>query len=147
MVWIMAEGTPSAQSYLSRLKASFTEPRTLFIIALALTLGAIGAAVGRQVYLKPLRAIAYNRYQSHLCLMRLYDLQMAYRTANGTYANDLDTLLASAPDGAQLRAKLTASVDINTLAVVGDAARFRLEANILDPERTSVKIRGPLGER
>jgi len=47
----------------------------------------------------------------------------------------------------ELREKLKATVDINTLAVVGDANRFRLEVNVLDPQRTSVKIRGPLGER
>ena len=103
--------------------------------------------MGWKLYLQPLRAIADIRFQSHECLMRLYDLQMAYHEANGTFANDLDTLLASASDGAQLRAKLQASVDLGTLAVIGDENRFRLEANVLDPQRTSVKIRGPLGER
>ena len=143
----MAETTPPAPSFFSKLKTQFSDPRTLFFMALSLTVGAAGAGVGWQVYLKPIRALAYTRYESHLALMRLYDLQVAYRAANGTYANDLDTLLASAPDAAQLREKLKATVDINTLAVVGDANRFRLEANVLDPQRTSVKIRGPLGER
>ncbi len=143
----MAEPTPSKPSFFSNLKTQFSDPRTLFFIALALTVGAAGAGVGWQVYLKPIRALAYTRYQSHFALMRLYDLQVAYHAANGTYANDLDTLLAAAPDAAQLREKIKATMDINTLAVVGDANRFRLEANVLDPQRTSVKIRGPLGER
>ncbi|MEK7233743.1 MAG: hypothetical protein AAB268_08000 [Elusimicrobiota bacterium] len=143
----MAPNTPSGPSYFSNLKERFSDPRTLSIIALSLALGAVGAGIGWHIYLKPIRAVASTRYQSHLCLMRLYDLQMAYRTAHETFANDLDTLLAAAPDGAQLREKLKATVDINTLAVVGDATRFRLEVNILDPERTSVKIRGPVGKR
>lgn len=148
MKGIMEESTPPSEpSFFARLKTALLEPRTLFLIALSLALGAAGAAAGRHFYLKPLRAVAYTRYQSHLALMRLYDLQMAYRGANGTFANDLDTLLAGAPDAAKLREQLAASVDINTLAVVGDANRFRLEANIRDAERTSVKIRGPLGER
>lgn len=133
--------------FAARLKATFLEPRTLFALALSLAFGALGAAAGWQFYLKPIRAIAYTRYQSQLALMSLYDLQVSYRAAHGAYANDLDTLLASSPNGEKLRAQLTASVDINTLAVVGDANRFRLEANIRDAERTSVKIRGPLGER
>lgn len=142
-----AAETASEPTFFSRLKSTFAQPRTLFIVALALSLGAAGAALGRQVYLKPIRATASTRYQSHLALMRLYDLQMAYRGANGAFANDLPTLLATAPDGPKLREQLAASVDIETLAVVGDAHRFRLEANIRDEQRTSVKIRGPLGER
>jgi len=38
-------------------------------------------------------------------------------------------------------------VDLNTLAVIGDENRFRLEANVSDPLRTSIKIRGPVGEQ
>lgn len=143
----MEETTPSSPSYFTLIGRSLADRRTLTYVALALALGAAGAGVGWRFYLKPLRAIADTRYQSHLCLMRLYDLQMAYRGANGTFANDLDALLASAPDGGRLREQLKASVDLDTLAVIGDANRFRLEANVLDPERTSVKIRGPLGER
>lgn len=143
----MEESSPESPTYFSQLKRALTEPRTLFVVALALALGAAGAGVGWKLFLQPARAIAAIRYQSHLGLMRLYDLQVAYHGAHGTYANDLDTLLASAPDGAKLRAQLAATMDINTLAVIGDATRFRLEANVLDPQRTSVKIRGPLGGR
>jgi hypothetical protein len=131
-------------SPLAELKSNLRKPRTWIFVALALALGGAGAGAYWQFALKPMRAVAYTRYQSHLALMRLYDLQIAYRDANGTYANDLDTLLMSAPDGAQLRAQLKGCVDLNTLAVVGDASRFRLEANVLDPSRTSVKIRGPM---
>jgi len=143
----MEETTPSEPSFFAKLKASFTQPMTLACIAGALALGAGGAALGRHFYLKPIRATADLRYQSHLGLMRLYDLQMEYHGANETFANDLDTLLASASDGPKLREQLAATMDINTLAVIGDANRFRLEANVLDERRTSVKIRGPLGER
>lgn len=143
----MEETTPPSPSYFALIGRSLADRRTQTYLALSLALGAAGAGVGWRFYLKPLRAIADTRYQSHLCLMRLYDLQMAYRGANGTFANDLDSLLASAPDGGRLREQLKASVDLDTLAVIGDANRFRLEANVLDPERTSVKIRGPLGER
>jgi hypothetical protein len=143
----MEENAPSSPSPFAKLKRSLVEPRTLFYVALALALGAAGTGITWRFYLKPIRAVAETRYRAQAGLIRLYDLQVAYRKANGAYANDLDTLLMSAPDGAQLREKLKASVDLNTLAVVGDANRFRLEANVLDPERTSVKIRGPLGQR
>lgn len=143
----MAENTPSNPSFFTTLKSGLTNRRSLIIIAIALALGMAGAALGSHLYLKPMRAIAEKRYQSHLCLIRLYDLQIAYHAAHETYANDLDTLLATAPDAAELRAQLKNSVDINTLTVVGDAERFRLEANVLDEQRTSVKIRGPLGKR
>lgn len=141
------ESSSPLRSYLALIKRSLKDPRTLFMIALALVAGAAGAAVGWKVYLQPIRAVAAIRYQSHAGLMRLYDLQVAYHAKHGAYADGLDTLLASAPDGAQLREKLKASMDLETLAVIGDAERFRLEANVLDPQRTAVKIRGPLGER
>ena len=143
----MADNPTAGPSFLTKIKESFTDPRNLFYVLLAVVLGFAGAAAGWKLYIKPIRATADIQYRSHECLMRLYDLQMAYHGAHGTYAGDLDTLLASASDGAQLREKLKASVDINTLAVVGDASRFRLEINVLDPQRTSVKIRGPLGRR
>ena len=143
----MEETPPPSPTFASVLKTKLKEPRTFLIIAVSLALGAAGAGVGWMVVIKPARAIANIRYQSHLCLMQLYDLQMSYRGAHGAFANDLDTLLASAPNGAALREQLKGSVDLNTLAVVGDANRFRLEANILDPERTAVKIRGPLSGR
>ncbi|MBI2790216.1 MAG: hypothetical protein HYX59_16220 [Elusimicrobia bacterium] len=141
----MEENTPS--SPLARLKASLGDKRALIIVALVLAVVAAGSAVYKKVVLKPELALATKRYETQMGLMRLYDLQMAYRKGHETYANDLETLLATAPDGAQLREKLKANLDIGTLAVIGDEDRFRLEANVLDPQRTLIKIRGPLGER
>lgn len=143
----MEENASPLRSYLALIKQSLKDPKTLFMIALALVVGAAGAAVGWKVYLQPIRAIAAVRYQSHAGLMKLYDLQVAYHAKHGVYADGLDELLASTPDGAQLREKLKLTMDLETLAVIGDEDRFRLEANVLDPKRTSVKIRGPLGGR
>ena len=142
----MEENTPPS-SPLARLKASLSDTRALVIVGLVLAGAAAGSAVYKKVVLKPELALATMRFDSQMGLMRLYDLQMEYRKSHEAYANDLETLLATAPDGAQLRDKLKASTDITTLAVIGDADRFRLEANIRDPQRTLVKIRGPLGER
>ena len=144
---VMPEIRSRFAEFTSNAKRVLSERRSKLALAIAASLGLAGIGAFQKFYLKPQRAIADIQYQSHLGLMRLYDLQMAYHGANGAYANDLDTLLMSAPDGAQLREQLKASVDINTLAVLGDAKRFRLEANVLDPRRTSVKIRGPLGKR
>ena len=131
--------SPSAQFI-----AKFKEPRVLALIALALALGAAAAGAYRQLVLKPMRAVAEIQLQSHIALMRLYDLQLAYRDANGRYASDLDTLLMSSPDGARVRENLKRYLDLNTLVVLGDARGFRFEANVLDPSRTSVKLRGPM---
>lgn len=146
----MSETTPPSEpSLLSRMDPTplYTDPRVIGLVALAVGLAVGGAALGRRFYLAPIRATAAVQYQSHEALMRLYDLQVAYRGTNGTYANDLDSLLAGAPDAAKLRAQLAATVDMNTLTVVGDANRFRLEANLNDGQRTLVKFRGPLGGR
>ncbi|MBI2385070.1 MAG: hypothetical protein HYV14_03540 [Elusimicrobia bacterium] len=142
----MEENTPPTTP-LARLKAALKDTRAMVMVALVLAVAAAGSAVYKKLVLQPELALAEMRFHSHEGLMRLYDLQMEYRRTHETYANDLETLLAAAPDGAQLREKLKATMDISTLAVIGDADRFRLEANILDPQRTLVKIRGPLGER
>ena len=143
----MEEKAPPAPSPAPGTINRFFGPQTQMALALVAVLALAGVGAVWKFYLIPVRAVSNIRFQAHGSLMRLYDLQMAYHGAHKAYANDLETLLASASDGAQLREKLKASVDINTLAVVGDADRFRLEINMLDPQRTSVKIRGPLGER
>jgi hypothetical protein len=140
----MEENAPRP-SRLAELARLFLQPRVLGSIAAGLALGGVGTAIGYQVYLKPLRAIAQRRYGAHEALIRLYDLQLAYKNAHGAYANDLETLVGSAPDAEQLRAKLRANTDYSTLVVKGDAERFRLEANVLDRERTIFKFRGPFG--
>ena len=143
----MEENAPSSPSDFAEPKKGLFGPRALLYAALSLALGAAAVGAGWRFHLKPLMAAERNRRQAELSLLRLYTLQEDYRNAHGTYANDLDAILAWAPDGAQLREKLKACVDLDTVAVIGDAKRFRLEINVLDPERTSVKIRGPVGER
>ena len=59
----------------------------------------------------------------------------------------LAALLSVSPDAAALKARLAANADMNTLAVVGTADKFKIELNVLDPERTSIKIRGPVAPR
>ncbi len=131
---------------MNAVKSQFQRTLTPGFLILALACGAAGTAAGWALWLKPQQAVAEKRYQTHQALMRLYDMQMAYRAGRGTFAGDLDSLLASAPDGATVRAILHANADDATLTVVGDAQKFRLEANVLDPERTIIKIRGPMGE-
>ena len=131
---------------MNAVKQQFQRLLTPGFLMLALGCGAAGTAAGWALWLKPQQTIAERRYQTHQALMRLYDMQMVYRAGRGTFANDLDSLLASAQDGAKVRAILHANADEGTLTVTGDAQRFRLEANVLDPERTVIKIRGPMGE-
>ena len=140
---VMADNEPS--SPLASLKSLVTSTRFLTVTAVLTVVSAAGAWGYWKVAVAPQIAIARVRFESHTALMRLYDLQLAYRKTHDTYAKDLDSLLASAADGPQLRAKLQETTDITTLAVIGDADRFRLEANVRDPERTLVKFRGPTG--
>lgn len=128
-------------------KRQFQRTFTPGFLLMALACGVAGTALGWTLWLKPQQITAQRRFQTHQALMRLHDMQMAYRASRGTFANDLDSLLASAPDGPRVRAILHANADDATLTVVGDANKFRLEANVLDPERTVVKIRGPMGEQ
>jgi hypothetical protein len=90
------------------------------------------------------QVITRKRYQASLDLSQMYGLQVSYKRAKGTYANDLASLLSVDPDAAALKASLAANVDMNTLAVVGDANKFKIELNVLDPDRTPIKIRGPI---
>ena len=143
----MTEKAPESTSFFAAYKRQLFSPRSLAAMAVAGVLSAAAAYGYWKTVLKPLQEISEKRYKSHMTLMRLYELQLAYRKTHETYAKDLDSLLASAADGPQLRAQLQATVDMATLAVIGDADRFRLEANILDHERTLVKFRGPTGGR
>jgi|CXWL01.1.fsa_nt_gi hypothetical protein len=126
-------------------KRQFQRTLTPGFLLFALVCGVAGTAAGWTLWLKPQQVTAQRRYQTHQALMRLHDMQMTYRAARGTFANDLDSLLAASPDGAKVREILRANADDATLTVVGDAQKFRLEANVLDGERTLVKIRGPMG--
>lgn len=77
-------------------------------------------------------------------LFALYDLQMAHQRSRGAFADDLEVLLKTAPDGGTaLRARLQAHTHLDTLVVAGGAADFKLEANVRDAERTLLRVKGP----
>jgi hypothetical protein len=118
-------------------------PRTLGFAAAGLAVGLAAAGIGWKVWLVPQRRIAVLREETVRDVMALYDLQVKYKRAHGTYANGLDALLPFAPDPAALKARMAAHLDLSTLAVVGSADKFRIEANVLDGERTLVKIAAP----
>ena len=116
-------------------------------LAGGLALGAAAAAAWWHVVAAPQEALVQKRVQATLDISRLYGLQLSYKRVKGTYANDLGSLLLIDPDGAALKARLAANVDLNTLAVVGDADKFKIELNVLDPERTLIKVKGPVAPR
>ena len=139
----------AARSIMTAMEADDSPPRftrraTLMVIAVGLALGAAAAAWWR-VEVVPEQALVHKRYQSTLDIATLYGLQLSYKRAVGTYANDLASLLAFDPQGAALKASLAANIDMNTLTVVGDAAKFKI--NVLDPDRTLIKVRGPIAPR
>jgi hypothetical protein len=122
-------------------------PQGLATIAGGALLGVAIFAATYFVFLKPARDLAQRRYDAQMAMLELYDLQIAHKRAAGAYANDLGALLRLSPGGAALKAKLNATTDPATLTVVGDAEKFKLEANVRDAERTLIKIKGPLGAR
>lgn len=124
-------------------KQRLTDRRTWLAVGAGLAVGAVGAGVGWQVWLKPQRELAQLRFDTMNDVLKMYGLQTAYKQAHGTYANDLETLLASSPDRAAFKARLASHVDINTVAVVNEGAKFKIEVNVLDKDRTLVKIKGP----
>jgi Na+-transporting NADH:ubiquinone oxidoreductase subunit NqrC len=121
--------------------------QTLKILALGLAVGLPVAAAFRHFRIQPQLAANQKRYQATLDVARLYALQVSYKKAKGTYANDLDSLLALARDGAALKANLAANADLSTLAVDGDKDKFKIELNVLDADRTPIKFHGPLTDR
>jgi hypothetical protein len=149
MIGPMDEAPAKKESSLGALRRVMKSPpaAVLAVVGLA-ALGAVGY-VGflYKTVLAPAKAAADLQYRSHNALMRLYDLQLEKHKAQGAFANDLESLLAGAPDAEKLRAELKATTDIGTLAVIGDAEKVRLEANVLDSERTLVKFRGTAGGR
>ncbi len=121
--------------------------KKLLAVAGGVALGAAAAAAWWRFSIAPERAVSRKRYQATIDIAALYGLQLSYKRARGAYANDLDSLLSVDPGGAALRASLSANVDMNTLAVVGDANRFKIELNVLDSDRTSIRIKGPISGR
>jgi hypothetical protein len=120
---------------------------TLKGVVVSAAVGAAAAAGWWRVVDVPAQALLRKRYESTLDIVKMYGLQLSYKRAKGTYANDLASLLSVDPDGAALQANLAANVDMSTLAVDGDARKFKIELNVLDPERTLIKIQGPIPRR
>ena len=116
-------------------------------IAAAVATGASIAAGLWWVRLRPQSAASQRRYETFMDVLKLYDLQVAHKKVKGIYAGNLESLLVLSPDPAALKARLSAHADINTLTVVGNAERFKIEANVLDPQRTLIKIKGPAEKR
>ncbi len=134
------------ESFFDAYKRVASKPAVKAVMIASVLATAGWAAYVWKTELAPAKAAAETRFRSHNALMRLYALQLAHHKQKGTFAGDLDTLLAGAPDAEQIRAELTATTDITTLAVIGDEQKFRLEANVLDAERTLVKFRGTAGD-
>jgi len=127
-------------------KETLLAPRSLKLICGALALGAAVSGGAWKLWLQPQRDLAERRYATSLDVAKLYGLQKRYYRLKGVYANDVDSLLALEPDGAALKARMGEHLDLATLTVVGNAKQFKIEANVLNPERTLVKIRGPISE-
>jgi hypothetical protein len=107
----------------------------------------IGAAIAgayRQFVLLPALALNQKRYEASLDISTLFGLQLAYQKSKGVFASDINALLSVAPDPDALRKSLAANVDMNTLTVVGNRDKFKIEMNVLDPDRTLYKISGPI---
>lgn len=124
-------------------KERMTHPRTLLAIGAGLAVGALAAFGGYQVWLKPQKELARLRFDAMNDVLKLYGLQTDHMKAHGSYANDLETLLASSGQRDALRARLAAHVDMNTITVVNEGAKFKIEVNVLDKDRTLMKIKGP----
>lgn len=110
---------------------------------------AVGAAITSGIwwfYTKPKVEAAHKIYDATKDLWALYDLQMENKRSSGVYINGLDALLATTKDGAALKARMAGHVDLNTVTIVGDAEKFKVELNVLDKDRTFLKVRGPLGK-
>jgi hypothetical protein len=116
-------------------------------LLLALATGAAAAGGGWWFWLKPHQELARVRFETDSDVLKLYGLQLRYKKAKGTYASDLDALLSLEPDAAARKARMADHMDLATLTIVGDAKKFKIEANVLDAERTLVKIRGPIQDR
>ncbi|MDX6767885.1 MAG: hypothetical protein SF051_00010 [Elusimicrobiota bacterium] len=123
---------------------AFKQPLVLKALAAVIAAAGLAAAGHYALNLKPEYDALMLRGRTTQDLFALYDLQVAYHKRYGTYADDFEALVRTAPDGgAALRARLQAHAHLDTLAVAGDAEKFRLEANVRDPERTLIVVKGP----
>lgn len=112
--------------------------------AAALVVTALGAGGAWKFYLQPKKADADLRFATMNDLSTLFALQLQYKKDHGVYANEVDELITEAPDRAALKARLAAHVDTATIAIRGDADKFKIELNMLDAQRTLFKIKGPI---
>ena len=136
----MAEAAPTRATWKQRLFSR----NTLKAVSLGLALGAAAAGAWWKIWVVPDQALVQKRFQSTMDIARMYGLQLSYKRAHGTYANDFAALLSIDPDAAALKARLAANVDMTTLTVVGDEKKFKIELNVSDPERTPIRVRGPV---
>lgn len=137
---------PARRSWRERFTEGLFTKTSLLVAALTL-LSAAGAGFGYYwLELKPKIDAADKRFVTVRAVMRLYGLQKTHKQRFGTYANDLNALLRLMPNGESFKSEVASSLDLNTLTVVGNAEQFKIEANMLDAERTLVKIRGPIPE-
>ncbi len=130
---------PAPQTWKERLFS----PRALATTAAGLALGLAAAAVGWRVWLVPIQKTAELRAATVADVMTLYDMEQAYKRAHGTYASGLDAILPFSSDPAALKARMARHLDLTTLAVIGGADKFRIEANVLDAARTLVRVSAP----
>jgi hypothetical protein len=137
----------SAESASSRWRKRVLHVNSLKSLAIGIVVGLPIAAGYRRFRIQPQLEANQKRYQATLDVAKLYALQISYKKVRGTYANDLDSLLAYAPNGAALKADLAANADLGTLAVDGDKDKFKIELNVLDADRTPIKLQGPLTDR
>lgn len=126
------------------LKGILTHPLILKGVAAGLALGALGAAGGWWFWLKPQRDLARVRYETFQDVSTLFSLQLHYKKVKGVFAPDLDALLTLSPDRDAFKARMADHLDMNTIAVVGDADKFKVEANVLDKDRTLIRLKGPI---
>lgn len=124
--------------------AFLKSPRTgPVLLALALLLSA-GLGGHYLLNVKPEFELTLLRAQAQQDLLSLFHLQLAHHKRYAVFSSDLEQLLRGAPDGgAALRARLQKHTHLDTLVVAGDAGAFKLEANVRDPERTLLVMKGP----
>jgi hypothetical protein len=139
----MESGVPARPNWKQRI----FHPLALKKLAIGVAVGLPIAAAYQHLRIKPQLEANQKRYQATIDVAKLYALQISYKKVRGTYANDLDSLLAYAPNGAALKANLAANADLSTLAVDGDKVKFKIELNVLDADRTPIKLQGPLADR
>ncbi len=125
-------------------KQRFFSSKILISVLCILWIGSAVAAIATWRHARTQESLVRRRYDAMSDMLALYDLQVKYKSSRGHYANDLATLLTIAPQSESFKGRLAAHVDINTVTVVDQGAKFKIEINALDGDRTLMKIRGPL---